>query len=91
MTAEAAEEQDDARARLVSAFLSGVRSGTAHAEDLRWSREYTEHVLALCDRIEKLGLPAGYLVVKLCRFGRHPLSVEEAVATVEAVCRPATE
>ncbi len=47
MTAEAAEEQDDARARLVSAFLSGVRSGTAHAEDLRWSREYTEHVLVI--------------------------------------------
>lgn len=89
MTTAAEAPEGDLRARLVVAFLNGIRSAAVHYEHFHWTREYTEHTLALCDRTEQLGMPAAYLVVELCCAGRRPLLFEDALATVEAVLRPA--
>lgn len=79
----------DSRVPLVAAFFGGIRWSCAHYEHFRWTRANSEKPLALCERIEQLGLPAAYLVVQLCCAGRDPLRFEEAAAIVEAVCRPA--
>lgn len=79
----------DLRARLVTAFLSGIRSAAAQHTHFHWTRGYAGRALALCDRTEQLGMPAAYLVVELCCAGRRPLRFEDALATVEAVLRSA--
>ena len=83
------EDLDDRRARYVALFFGGIRSSCAQPEHYGWTREEAERVLASCGRIEQLGLPASWLVLTLCCAGRTPVSFEEAVATVEAVCQPA--
>ncbi|SEQ74723.1 hypothetical protein [Microlunatus flavus] len=88
MTTSAEEPEGDLRTRLVAAFFGGIRSGADQFEHFRWTREYAEWSIELCDRAERLGLPAAYLVVELCCFGHEPLRLEEAVATVEAICQP---
>lgn len=79
----------DRRARYAASFFDGVRYSCAHHEHYGWTRAEAERTVAMCDRIERLGLPAAWLVVKLCCGGREPLRFDEAVATVEAICQPA--
>lgn len=82
------QAEGDRLAGYVAAFLSGIRLGAHRRDHFRWTPAYAEQALALCDRTERLGMPAAWLVVELCCAGRKPLPFEDAVATVEAICQP---
>jgi hypothetical protein len=88
MTKPTEAPDGDYRARYVAAFLGGVRAAAAQRQHFRWTAAYAERAVTLCDRTEQLGLPAAYLVVQLS-CGRNSVSFEDALATVEAVLRPA--
>lgn len=77
------------RAGYTVLFFSGVRLACAQHEHFGWTRSEAEQTLAACDRIERLGPAAAYLLVELCCAGREPLTFDAAVATVEAICHPA--
>lgn len=77
------------RAGYTALFFSGVRSSCAQHEHFGWTRAEAERTLAACDRIERLGPAAAYLLLELCCAGPEPLTFHATVAIVEAICQPA--
>ena len=90
MTTPQEEAEPGPGARYAALFFDGVRYSCVHYERYGWTRAEADRTVAMCDRIERLGLQAAWLVVVLCCGGREPLRFEDAVATVEAICLPAT-